>query len=158
YIQSLLSTATGTLGSVNFASSTATSDIGSLLSSSESAPSLSPFAQMMSTLQQVQQSNPAQDQPLTQQLGTNLRSALQTAQENGDTAQASRLSQLSNDFQTASSSDQLPNVQDLASALGGGHHGGHHHHFDASGSSSSSSGSSSSGSASTQNLLQLLST
>jgi hypothetical protein len=74
---------------------------------------------------------------------------------------------LSTDFANASKTGQLPNIQDLAQALGGGGH--HHHHFHAdssSTSSSSASGSSSSnstsgtdntGSSTSQALEQLLS-
>jgi hypothetical protein len=66
------------------------------------------------------------------------------------------LSQLSNDFQSASSNGQLPNVQDLATAMTGGHH--HRRHSGAGQiSSSNSSDSSSNNSTSSQALAQLLS-
>ena len=118
---------------------------------------LSPFAQMMSELQQLQQSNPSQYQQVTQQIATNLSSAAQTAQANGNTSAANQLNQLATDFTNASKSGQLPSSQDLAQALGGHHH--HHHAHAASGSSNSNSSSSdTSSSSSSQGLSQLLST
>jgi hypothetical protein len=123
---------------------------------------ISPFAQILSQLQQLQQSNPAQYQQVTQQISTNLLSAAQTAQASGNTTAANTLTQLATDFSNASKSGQLPNIQDLAQAVAGHHHhhhGGHGHaappvgSTDADGdnssvTSSSSSGSSSSGSTS----------
>jgi hypothetical protein len=112
----------------------------SALSVSDSSQ-LSPFAQMLSVLQQLQQSNPAQYQQVTQQIATKLQNAAQTATSNGNTAQASQLTQLAKDFTNASTSGHLPNVQGLAQAIGGGHH--HHSHAqaatDADGGSSSAS-------------------
>ncbi len=86
---------------------------------------LSPFAQILSSLQSLQQSNPTQYQQVTQQISSNLQTAAQTATSSGNTSLATQLTQLSKDFQSASSSGQLPNVSDLAQAVGGG---GHHHH------------------------------
>lgn len=95
---------------------------------------LSSFAQLLSTLQQLEQSNPTKYQQVTQQIAANLQSAAQTAQSNGNTSAASQLTQLATDFKNASASGQLPNVPDLAQALGGG---GHHHHHSHGGSASS---------------------
>ena len=97
---------------------------------------LSPFAQIMSTLQQLQESNPTEYQQLTQQIAANLQNAAQTATADGNSTQATQLSQLSTDFTSASKSGQLPDVQDLAQAIGGGHHH-HHHHFQAASSGAS---------------------
>jgi hypothetical protein len=90
---------------------------------------LSPFAQLVSQLQQLQQSDPTKYQQVTQQIATNLQSAAQTAQADGNTKASSQLNQLSTDFSNASTSGQLPNLQDLAQATTGHHHhgGGHHH-------------------------------
>jgi hypothetical protein len=74
-------------------SSTKTSDHGHL----------SPFAQLVSLLQELQQTNPAEYQTVAQQIAASLQSAAQTDQANGDTASAT--------------SGQLPNLQDLAQAL-----------------------------------------
>ena len=90
---------------------------------------MSPFATILSELQQLQQSNPTQYQQVTQQISTNLQTAAQQATSEGNTSAANQLSQLSTDFSNASTSGQIPNVQDLAQAMSGHHHhGGHHHH------------------------------
>jgi hypothetical protein len=85
---------------------------------------LSPFAQVASELQQLQQSNPAQYAQATSQIAANLQTAAQTAQSQGNTGAANSLNQLATDFTNASTSGQLPNFQDLARAVGG-----HHHHL-----------------------------
>lgn len=95
----------------------------------------------MNTLQQLQQSNPSEYKQVTQQIATNLQNAAKTATGDGNSTQATQLNQLATDFNTASQSGQLPNVQDLAQAIGGGHH--HHHHGQAAASSDSDSSSSS---------------
>jgi len=123
---------------------------------------LSPFAQLLNTLQQLQQSNPTEYQQVTQQIATNLQSAAQTASTDGNTTAASQLTQLSKDFSQASQSGQLPSVQDLAQAVAGHHHhGGHHHmHAESSDSNSDSSNGNSSNSGSSNastSLSQLLS-
>jgi len=116
---------------------------------------LSPFTQLLSTLQQLQQSDPTQYQQLTQQIATNLQSAAQTAQANGNTTSANQLNQLAEDFSDASTSGQLPNVKDLATAIGSPHH--HHHHFHAASSDTDNdaSGNNASGTA-TSNTNQVL--
>lgn len=84
---------------------------------------LSPFAQSITTLQQLQQTNPAQYQQVTQKIAANLQGAAQSAQAGGNTAAATQLNLLATDFTNASTSGQLPNLQDLATAVGsGGHH------------------------------------
>jgi hypothetical protein len=159
YIQSLIGS---TISGGSNSSST-----GSISQSSFSQPQdanqLSPFAQILSTLQQLQQSNPAQYQQVTSQIAANLQSAAKTATADGDTSQANELNQLATDFQNASQNNTLPNIQDLAQALSG--HGHHHHGHHAQSSSSDSSSTStnttsstSSGSSSSSNpLSQLLS-
>ncbi|HUJ51299.1 MAG TPA: hypothetical protein VLW25_13910 [Bryobacteraceae bacterium] len=153
YLQSILGTAlqnagvtAGQTNSINASLSALQSDQGQL----------SPFVQVMSTLQQLQQSDPSQYQQVTQQIATNLQSAAQTAQSQGNTAAANQLNQLASDFTSASQNGQLPNVQDLAKALSGHHHhgGGHHHHA---ASSSDSSTSSTDAGSSGSSLSQLLS-
>jgi hypothetical protein len=88
---------------------------------------LSPFAQLVSTLQQLQQSNPAQFQQVASQIATNLKSAAQSAQSSGNPVAAGQLNQLATDFTSASATGQLPNLQDLAQALSAGHP--HHSRF-----------------------------
>ncbi|HTR39376.1 MAG TPA: hypothetical protein VMH80_26055 [Bryobacteraceae bacterium] len=88
---------------------------------------------MLSTLQQLQETNPTQYQQVTAEIASQLQPAAQTATSGGNTQAAAKLMQLSTDFQNASQNGQLPNVQDLANAIGGGHHHfGHHHHVAAS--------------------------
>jgi len=100
---------------------------------------LSPFAQVLSTLQQLQQTDPAKYQQVTQQIAVNLQNAAQTATSAGNTAAASQLNQLSTDFSNASKSGQLPNIQDLAQAVGGHHHHHHAHYTSADSDADSSS-------------------
>jgi hypothetical protein len=121
---------------------------------------LSPFAQMLNTLQQLQETNPTEYQEVTQQIATNLQSAAQTATTAGNTVAANQLNQLSSDFSSASKSGQLPNVVDLAQAVGGGLHGHHHFHVASSDNNSSSndSSSNSNGSSANQTLGNFLST
>jgi len=116
-------------------SSTTNSNQTSSTSSTQQADNsqLSPFAQLLNTLQQLQQSNPTQYQQVTRQISANLQTAANTAQSDGNTNLASQLNQLSTDFSNASQNGQLPNVQDLAQAAGG-----HHHHHGGHGAKSSS--------------------
>ena len=156
YLQSILANAVQNSG---LTTNTATN---SSSASTSIAPAdnqqLSPFAQLLATLQQLQQSDPSKYQQVTQQIATNLQSAAQTAQADGNSIAATQLNQLSTDFSNASSSGQLPNIQDLAQATAGHHHHGghHHHHASASGPDSSSTDPSSTGTLS-QTLSQLLS-
>jgi hypothetical protein len=90
--------------------------------SSANTTGLSPFGQLLSTLQQLQQSNPAQYRKVTQQISTNLQTAAAADTKSGHTAQAAELTTLSKDFTAASQTSQLPNVHDLVAAIGGAHH------------------------------------
>jgi len=130
---------------------------GANLSTSSGAPGsnsgkLSPFAQLLSTLQQLDQSNPGQYQQVTKQIATNLQTAAATATKSGNSAEASQLSTLAKDFGSASQSGQLPNLQDLAAAIGGGHH----LHGHASSTASTSSAGSASPTSPNATLQQLL--
>jgi hypothetical protein len=109
------------------------SSSGGIFSSSAAqfvAPSdqgqLSPLGAILSSLQQLQQTNPTKYQQVTQQIATNLQAAAGTAQKAGNTAQANQLNQLASDFADAAKTGQLPNIQDLAKAVGGHHHQGRH--------------------------------
>jgi hypothetical protein len=109
----------------NMSASSLTSAASSPVTQRPDVARLSSFAQLAGTLQQLQQSNPAQYQQVTEQIAANLQSAVQTAQSSGNTTAATQLSQRSADFSSASASGQLPNLQDLAHAVGGhGYHGG----------------------------------
>jgi len=126
--------------------STGVSSTGSIQQTDSSQ--LSPFAKLLSTLQNLQQSDPSKYKQVTQQIGQNLQTASQTAQAQGNTSAANQLSQLASDFTTASQSGQLPNIQDLATALSGhhrhGHGGGHAKAADSDGDNDSSQSTSSS--------------
>jgi hypothetical protein len=138
YLQSILGSSLQDIGSIAKSAGTSLSSGVASLTQQPDSPQLSQFAQLLNTLQQLQQSDPAKYQQVTQQIATNLQSAAQTAQDDGNSTAASTLTQLSKDFSAASSSGQLPNVQDLAKAIGGGHH--HHHHFHAAPPDGASSG------------------
>lgn len=81
---------------------------------------LSPLAKLLSQLQQLQQSNPSEYAQVTKQIASSLETAAQTDTASGDTTGAAQLSHLAADFTNASTSGQLPNIQDLASAVSGG--------------------------------------
>lgn len=117
------------------ASSTSTAPTGSTEAlpfsvPAQSSPELSPLAQILSQLQQLQQDNPAEYKQITGQIATNLQSAAQTAQTDGNSTASSQLNQLATDFNNASQTGQLPDIQDLAQTVSGSghHHHGHHHH------------------------------
>ena len=143
YLQSILGNALQGTGT-NAKSSSATG-----ISSQQDSGQLSPFAQLMSTLQQLQQSNPTEYKQVTQQIATNLQNAAKTATADGNSSEASQLTQLATDFTNASTSGQLPNISDLAQAIGGGHHHHHGHHAAPASSTDSDSSSSSSTSSTT---------
>ena len=125
-IGSFVNLASGYVQSLFTGSANATSQAGTTTSGTQNTSQLSPFAQVLSTLQQLQQSSPSQYTQLTQQISGNLQTAAQSATAAGDTGLAGVDTRLATDFQSASTSGQLPNVQDLARAMGGGHR---HHHF-----------------------------
>jgi hypothetical protein len=151
YVQSILSS------SLNQASSSTGSTVPSSLGlPQDSSPNISPFAQVLSTLQQLQQTNPTEYQQVTSQISTNLQNAANTATANGNTAQASQLNKLAGDFSSASQSNTLPNVQDLAQAIGGAH-GHHHHHVHAPSAGSDSTSDPNSSTTSSSSLSQIIS-
>jgi hypothetical protein len=130
-LQSILTSAVHSTGMTTGTANNSLSGVGALSSASLQPDNnqLSPFAQLMSELQKLQQSDPAKYQQVTSQIATNLQTAAQTATAAGNTSAATQLNQLSSDFANASKSGQLPSVQDLAQAIGGHHH--HHHHAEA---------------------------
>lgn len=149
YLQQILASALQNASSTTNNTGGSLSGVNALTTTQTDNGQLSPFAQLMNTLQQLQQSNPAEYQKVTEQIATNLKSAAQTDQADGNTAGATALNQLAADFMNASTSGQMPNVQDLAQALGGHHH--HHHHFSAS--ADTDTNSSTTNSSSTSQLL-----
>jgi hypothetical protein len=81
------------------------------------------FAQVLNSLEQVQQGNPVQYKSVTRQISANLSAGAQSATASGNAALAGQLSRLSADFTVASNSGQLPSVPDLAQAFAGKHAG-----------------------------------
>jgi hypothetical protein len=150
-LQSAFSTALQGIGltgnSQSTSSTSATSGIG------QDNSQISPFAQLLNTLQQLQQTDPNKYSQVTQQIAANLQSASQTETANGNTAAANQLNQLSSDFSAASGNGQLPDVADLAKALSGGRH----HHHGSSGGESSANASSDSNSDSDSNSTSIAS-
>jgi hypothetical protein len=143
YVQSALTSAVQNAGLTANQTKNSLSgiDASSSVSMQPDNSRLSPFAQLMSTLQQLQQTDPTRYKEVTGQIATNLQSAAQTAQSDGNTTAATQLNQLAGDFTNASKSGGLPNIQDLAKAVGGHHH--HHHAHAASADKDSTSSASS---------------
>jgi hypothetical protein len=126
YVQSVLKSVLQNAGLTIDQANKSLASAGTTATQTQDNNNLSPFAQVMSELQQLQQSNPTKYQQVTQQIATNLTAAAQTATTAGNTTAASQLTQLATDFTNASTSGQLPNISDLAKAVSGQHH--HHHH------------------------------
>jgi 2-oxoglutarate dehydrogenase complex dehydrogenase (E1) component-like enzyme len=154
YLQSILTSAIQSTGlTTNSANNSLSTSAASSISRAPDKSQLSPFAQLMSDLQKLQQTDPAKYQQVTQQIATNLQTAAQTATAAGDTTKASQLTKLATDFSDASQSGQLPNMQDLAQAIGRHHH---HHHVEAASADSANTPSTSLTSSASQMLSQLL--
>jgi hypothetical protein len=86
---------------------------------------LSPVAQFLNQLQQLQTHSPQQFQALISQLTGQLQQAAGTASKNGNTAQANQLTELANSFQSAAAGGALPTAQQLQHAgVIGQHHRG----------------------------------
>jgi hypothetical protein len=90
----------------------------SSLSSASASTSVSSEAKLLSELQNLQTSNPAEFKQVTADISTQLQAAAQQASG----SQAQTLSSLASKFQQASQTGSLAPLQ------GGHHHGGGHHH------------------------------
>jgi hypothetical protein len=110
-------------------SSIATSSGGTSLAALAAQPAataqISPAAQFLSMLQQIQQQNPAQFKQVAAKIAVGLAKQAQQAQSEGNTAGATQLNQLAADFQNSAKTGQLPPIQDLQ-ATGMGTHNHHH--------------------------------
>jgi len=124
--------------------------------------SISPIANFLSQLQQLQQQNPAEFTQVMANIGQQLTTEANTAQSQGNTAQANQLNQLAAVFDSSAQTGQLPTAQQLQQ---GGFSGHHHHHHHGGGSSSqtnpldpaqAASGSSANGSSTNASLETLL--
>jgi len=159
YLQSIFSNVSQSTGLTTNTTGNSLSGIGTpSIALQPDNQQLSPFAQMLSTLQQLQQTDPTKYKQVTQQIATNLQSAAQTAQADGNTVAANQHNQLATDFTNASTTGQLPNIQDLGQAMNGHSHHHHHHAHSASADPDGSSSASSSSGSTSQTLSQLLST
>jgi len=127
---------------------------------------LSPAAQLLKELQQLEQQDPAQFQQVTAAMSSSLQKQAQTAQQKGNTTEAGQLNQLASALSTASSTGNLSPLQSAlqqqaspSSGAASAAHRHHHHHgggdhdesSSASGSATSGSATSSSGSSDTSN-------
>jgi hypothetical protein len=83
---------------------------------------LSPPAQFLNQLQQLQTQSPQQFQAVISQITGQLEQAATTASGNGNTAHANQLTQLANTFQSAASGGPVPTAQQLQQAGLTGHH------------------------------------
>ena len=101
-LNSLYSTVSGILGGASNSSSSASAANTSSTSQITDSQQFSPAAMMLSLLQQLQQSNPAEFQQVTSQIATNLQAAAKTAQSAGNSTLATQLNQLGSDFQNVS--------------------------------------------------------
>jgi hypothetical protein len=116
-LQSIVNGAVQSTGLFNKAGKTGATS-GSVSAAAAQAPDnsqLSPFAQLIGALQQLQQSNPNQYQQVTQKIASNLVNAAQSAQAAGNSTAANQFTELATDFSTASQSGQLPGLQGLFS-------------------------------------------
>lgn len=103
-----------------------TSQTGSTNALLHDQSQLSPFAQLMSTLQQLQQSDPSKYRQVTATLASDLQQAAANAQGSGNAGEANALDQLAASFTQASQTGQLPSF--LQQSTGTSGHPHHHHH------------------------------
>ena len=90
---------------------------------------LSPFAQLMSTLQQLQQSDPAKYKQVAATLASDLQQSAMNDESNGNPGEANALNRLAASFTQASQTGQLPTfMQQGAQNAGTSVHPHHHHH------------------------------
>jgi len=122
---------------------------------------LSPFAQVVSTLQHLQESDPAKYSAVAQQIANNLTTAAQNV-TSGNQAATTQLTQLASAFTTASQNGKLPDLSRSGQVSGdsSAHHHRHSHakstDSGASANSASTSSSATSGSNGSGYLSQLL--
>ena len=98
--------------------------LASLAAQPAATAQISPAAQFMSMLQQIQQQNPDQFKQVAAKIAVGLQKQAQQAQSDGNAAGAAQLNQLAADFQNSAKTGQLPPIQDLQ-AMGQGTHNRH---------------------------------
>ncbi len=117
-------------------SSATTTSTGSSSSAiqTDADPQISGAAKFLNVLQLLATSNPTEFKQITSQISNQLTQAATDAKSQGDTTDASQLTNLASQFNTASQTGQLPssllNQSSQTSATGttSAHHGHHHHH------------------------------
>lgn len=113
YIPSLLnSLAARSPGGVNLAVNT-TNVSAAISYGSQDSAQLSPLAQFVVQLQNIQESHPTEYPSVLSQIADNLKTAADTATQSGDPYTASDYNTLVKDFTDAAKSGGLPNIQDL---------------------------------------------
>jgi len=117
YLESMLGTVFESGGLASNATRSASSTSPQSVSQTPEVSQSSPFAVLLDTLQQLQQSNPTKYSQVTEQIATNLTNAAQAAQSTGNSVAASALNHLASDFSSAGQNNQLPSIQDLAQAV-----------------------------------------
>jgi hypothetical protein len=74
---------------------------------------ISSNASLLSQLQQIQENDPAQFTTAASNLATHFKTAAQDATKQGDPSKATKLGQLSNLFQKAADTGQLPSAEQI---------------------------------------------
>ena len=113
YLSSLLrSVAARSPGGVNLGIGT-TSVSASVSYGSQDSVQLSPIAQFVAQLQNIQESNPTEYPSVLSQIASKLQTVADSAAQSGDSYTASGYNTLVKDFTNAAKSGNLPNIQDL---------------------------------------------
>jgi hypothetical protein len=145
---------TSLVSEINTFNKTQPSSTTSTSTSSDSV-GVSQFAQLMQQLQQLQTSNPTEFKQVMSDAATQLKTA---AAQSTDPAQATFLTNLSDQFQNAATTGNLSALQSQSGTAGTYAHHGHHHHHGGAPPTDSSSTSSTTGTTTTPtDLASLLS-
>jgi len=105
------------LGYSSTGQSSSTGNLSIGTSTGSTSTPASPFAQMLTELQQMEQANPSQYAQVSQQISTNLAAASSSALARGNTKLSTSLATLSKDFSSAAQSGKLPNITDLMNTM-----------------------------------------
>lgn len=113
------------MSSSNANRSNAASPVSTSLAQDASS-TISPLANFLSQLQQLDQQNPTEFKQVAANIGQQLTTEATAAEAQGNTAQANQLNQLASVFNSSAQTGQVPNAQQLQQGGFSGHH--HHHH------------------------------
>jgi hypothetical protein len=109
----------GVAGSLFGSGSTTASSAPANSSTPATTTQLSPVGSLINQLQQVLQSNPGKFAKITSAIAHKLQTAAGKVQAKGDTALANKLNSLSQEFQTASQTGQMPSLSNLQALVTG---------------------------------------